>query len=268
MADTLSVSKQECPSAASLVVSAGAVSFVVILVLGALVHKVLRGTNTIGTVTTLALVSAVLIGPLFYLIIIRPLIHRLSRRPAPAAAMEYDAGTGTIDPVTHALNRRGITTSLIEAMAQSQRYATPLCAALVSIDGFGQLAERHGQKFADQTVQWAVGTITDALRLPDRVGRHEGGEFLVVMPQTRAPAATKVAERLREAVAASPLATERATEPLTISVGVVEFAKGHDLEKLLSQAQAALAEARAAGGNRVIRIKVPRRRKGSTPEAG
>ncbi len=268
MADTLSVNKQECPSAATLVVSAGALSFVVVLVLGALVHKVLRSAGTIGTVTTLALVSAVLIGPLLYLLIIRPLINRLSRGPAPVAVTEHDATLGMVDPLTHALNRHGITASLIEAMAQSQRYATPLCAALVGIDGFGQLAERHGKKLADQVVQWAVGTITDALRLPDRVGRYEGGEFLVVMPQTRAPAATKVAERLCEAVSASPFATEEATEPVTISIGVVEFSKGHDLEKLLSQAQAALAEARVTGGNRVIRIKPPRRRKGVAPEAG
>lgn len=268
MAEMLSVDKPGRPSVPALVLTTAAVSFVVVLVLEALAHELLHGANSIATSAALALASALLIGPLLYLIVIRPLMNRLARRAAVEAAADQEApGAGTVDPVTHALNRRGITASLLEAMAQSQRYATPLCAALVGIDGFERLAQSHGSGFADHAVQWTVSTLTDALRLPDRVGRYDGAEFLVVMPQTRAPAATKVAERLREAVAASPLAADNVTEPLTISVGVVECSKGHDLEKLLSQAQAALSQARAGGGNRVVRLKAARRRPGATPAA-
>ncbi|MHB1950342.1 MAG: GGDEF domain-containing protein [Acidiferrobacteraceae bacterium] len=261
MAETLPVTKPARPSPSTLVLTSGAVAFAVVLVIEALALEVLRGPQNIGVSAALALVSALLIGPLLYLIVIRPLMDRLAHHAAIDAAAVQDATpVETVDPVTHVLNRRGITASLLEAMAQSQRYATPLCVAFVGIDGFDRLRERHGDAFGDQAVQWTAAALTDALRLPDRVGRYEGAEFLVVMPQTRAPAATKVAERLRAAIDKSPATMAGVTESLTISVGVVEFSKGHDLEKLLSQGQAALSQAHHAGGNRVTRLKTVRRR--------
>lgn len=243
-------------SAPALLAATGGLTFVVVFVIEWARIALYPGTPTIAGAALIAFLAAAGAAPLVYLLLIRP-----SRQPRPHPVAAEQDGAVMIDPVTHVLNRRGITATLLEGMAQSQRYATPLCVALLAIDDFAALGDRHGASVCDRAAQWAAGAMTEALRLPDRLGRYEEGQFLLVMPQTRATAGFKVAERLRDTVAASPLTLDQRPEPLTLSAGVVEFGKGHDLEKLLSQAHAALAEAQAGGGNQVVRAKVTRRRK-------
>lgn len=162
---------------------------------------------------------------LLYGLVIAPLLHL---RPEPPGRAQL---LSTIDPVTHALNTRGVTISVLEAMAQAQRYDTPLSLAVL------QVTHKDGA-VPEPTLQLVAQTITEVLRLPDRVGRYGETEFLVVMPQTRLPDAERVAARIREAVGQARTTPEAV--PPEIDVGVVEFTKDQDLEKLLTQARAAL----------------------------
>lgn len=260
MARKLFADSRGLPSVPAFIGATACLTFVVVLGLEWARAALYPGVPTIAGSSLTALLAALVTAPLVYLLLMRPF-----RRPRASTATAGSDSSVIVDPVTHTLNRRGITATLLEGMAQSQRYATPLCVALLAIDDFEALADRHGAGVCDQAVQWAAGTMTEALRLPDRLGRYEEGRFLLVMPQTRAAAGVKVAERLREAVAAAPRILDQGPEPLALSVGVVEFGKGHDLEKLLSHAQAALAEAQRAGGNQVVRAKATRRRKDRPP---
>lgn len=232
------------PSAAGFIVAAGALGFVAVLVVASLATAaglVLGVTALAG----LSIGSGLVIGPATYFVLLRPLL----RRPA-----QVPSGASVVDPTTHTLNRSAITSSLLEAMAQAQRYATPLCIAILRLDGFDAFIEQQGAEAAEGLAQWAAAVMTETLRMPDRLGSQQPGEFLVVMPQTRGPAALKVAERLREAVGTATGNPVGGRVP-TLSAGVAEFGKGQDLEKLLSRAAAAVQEAVEQGGNRVVRAK-------------
>ncbi len=181
----------------------------------------------------------------------------------PTVSDGLSAPTGLVDELTRALNRRGITSSLIEAMAQSQRYGTPLSLASLRIDGAEALAGRLGPEAEDSVLEGAAAVLAEALRLPDRLGRYHDREFLVVLPQTHVEQAQLVAERLRAAVGATSLAVKGEAVTVTLSAGVAEFGRGQDLERFLDNAHEALYEAERAGGNQVCAYK-PLRAKGAS----
>ena len=86
----------------------------------------------------------------------------------------------------------------------------------------------------------------------DLIGRYGGEEFVVLLPETDLPAARIIAERLRTAVANTPIATQRGGVTLTISLGVAALtASTPDLATLLHHADEALYVAKRRGRNRV-----------------
>ena len=94
--------------------------------------------------------------------------------------------------------------------------------------------------------------IQATVREIDLPVRYGGEEFAVLLPDTRAERAEEVAERIREAVAASPVQTRRGALPVTISAGVaVMDGDGGDLAALLEAADGALYAAKEGGRNRV-----------------
>ncbi len=179
------------------------------------------------------------------------LASRIMNVRRPAASDSLAAPTGLVDDITRTLNRRGITSSLIEAMAQSQRYGTPLSLVSLGIDGAQALVEHRGPEAEAPVLETVSAALSEVLRLPDRLGRYEGWEFLVVLPQTRTAQAMLVAERLREAVAGAPLTVKGEKAAVTVSGGIAEFGRGQDLERFLANAHEALHRAQKAGGNQV-----------------
>jgi diguanylate cyclase (GGDEF)-like protein len=200
-------------------------------------------------------------------IALAPLLYALVWRPFAKAGPLSEAlppqGTGLVDELTRTLNRRGITSSLIEAMAQSQRYSTPVSLVRISVDGVEELTERLGDEAQGAILESVAATLGEVLRLPDRLGRYQDWEFLVVLPQTRAEQAAIVAERLRAAVAANPILVKGEGATVTLSGGVAEFGRGQDLERFLANAREALRQAQKEGGDRVRSFK-PLRTKGTS----
>ncbi|MHB8255420.1 MAG: GGDEF domain-containing protein [Acidiferrobacter sp.] len=206
-----------------------------------------------------ALLQAGILAPLVYVI-----AWRQSRAQIPIATRRAPMpSTGLVDDLTHTLNRRGITSSLIEAMAQAQRYNTPVSLTSLSVDGVEALIERLGDDAEAAILEAVAAGMGEVLRLPDRLGRYQDREFLVVLPQTRAEQATMVAERLRAAVANLTVAVKGEGATVTLSAGVAEFGRGQDLERFLANAHDALREAHKGGGNRVCVFK-PSRAKGAS----
>jgi diguanylate cyclase (GGDEF)-like protein len=214
----------------------------------------------IAPVLASAVFAVIVLVPLFYLLIIAPIRRAYAGRVGSTGPAEDKSQFVTIDSLTHTLNRRGVTSTLLEAMAQAQRYNNALSIALVDIDGLARINDKQGFQAGNKTLELVASTITEVLRLPDRVGRQGDDDFLVVMPQTKAAAATKVAERIRGAIEALDVEFGNQSFKVSISVGVAEFHKGQDLERFLSDAQAALQLAKRGDGNRVMRHKVERRK--------
>ncbi len=176
----------------------------------------------------------------------------------PVDAVEDMNALTVTDPLTHVLNRRGITMGVLEAMAQAERYNTPLSVAMIDVDNFQRINDEFGRATGDKVLADIAAALADSVRMPDKIGRFGGEEFLAVLPHTALVAARKIAERIRAAVHNAKLTANGKRVGLTVSIGVMQYTKGKDLEHLLSRTNAAVDQAKRDGGNRVVAAKKSR----------
>ncbi|HEX2103931.1 MAG TPA: sensor domain-containing diguanylate cyclase [Solirubrobacteraceae bacterium] len=140
--------------------------------------------------------------------------------------------TARTDPLTGVLNERAWRDELPREIARAQRAATPLCIALLDVDG---QPEERGLK--ELVAGW-----TAALRPGDRLARLDALRFAIMLPGCAASDACRVFERVR---AVRPRGVQ-------VSVGLTEWHDGEPPERLIHRADDALAAARRAGPDRLV----------------
>jgi diguanylate cyclase (GGDEF)-like protein/PAS domain S-box-containing protein len=161
------------------------------------------------------------------------------------------------DPLTGLYNRRGLLSFGNREVERALRYNRPLSAIFFDIDHFKQVNDTYGHSFGDKVLQMVAHVCLHHLRSVDIIGRYGGEEFLVLLPETTAPVACQIAERLRMAVADTPvwLNDEISTSEyvhITISLGVAAISSGvPELAMLIELADQAQYRAKQAGRNRV-----------------
>ena len=156
------------------------------------------------------------------------------------------------DPLTSLPNRRAFMEAATQHIVQSQ--ADPkrkLSLAVVDIDHFKRINDRFGHPAGDEVIKEVGQRAIAALRKHDFVGRIGGEEYGVILPRADLDTACTVCERLREAIAGSPIVRNDAIIPFTASIGIAEFRADDDIDHLLARADAALYEAKTGGRNQV-----------------
>ncbi|QLP97895.1 MAG: PleD family two-component system response regulator [Rhodoblastus sp.] len=157
-----------------------------------------------------------------------------------------------VDPLTGVNNRRYLDSHLAAMLAQASAQRKPVSVMLLDIDHFKRVNDTHGHEAGDAVLRGFAARVKSAIRGADLVARMGGEEFLVAMPDTPLDVALKVAERLREAVAATSFAVrDDLTIPVTVSVGVATRQDGADADELLRRADRALYRSKSDGRNRV-----------------
>lgn len=155
------------------------------------------------------------------------------------------------DPLTGLANRRQV-----EALARPwlDDPQAALCALMIDVDHFKRVNDAFGHDTGDEALVWVGSHLRVHARRTDLVGRLGGEEFVMLLPGTNREEARKLAERLRETVAAVPFDPKGHGEyPLTISIGVAERVPGDtDVRDLLRRADDAMYVAKRAGRNRVM----------------
>ncbi|MCL6706705.1 GGDEF domain-containing protein [Pseudomonas sp. R2.Fl] len=152
------------------------------------------------------------------------------------------------DPLTGVLNRRGF----IEAFGGlRQRSASPLIAVvLFDLDHFKQINDRHGHQAGDGVLQAFCGLGVKLLPKDGAFGRTGGEEFAAVLPIERVKDAALYAEAIRHTLASSPVTAGEQEIAVTVSIGIAAVASENcDLDRLLSDADRALYEAKERGRN-------------------
>ena len=159
------------------------------------------------------------------------------------------------DPLTGLYNRRYLD-SQVEVMVDSAaNRGKPLSILMLDVDYFKAVNDTYGHEAGDRVLRELANRIRRNIRNVDLGFRVGGEEFVIVLPDTEAEVAMKVAERLRKAVSsrAFPLNDGKGALPVTISAGIVSFSSpGDTLEALLKRADEALYKAKREGRNRVI----------------
>lgn len=203
---------------------------------------------TLGT--TLALVVA--ISPALMALALPSVV--LYRRHAMHAQLvaqaRMDSKTGLLNAGTW---RREAEVEFFRA-ARSQ---TPLALIMIDIDHFRSVNETAGIPAGDQVLRSIARTVAEKVYGRGLVGRVGGEEFAVLLSQTDLDEARRFGERLRDHIAAEPIAIENGSHAgfvfrLTVSIGGTVLAQvRHTFAEMIDAAEVALAEAKSTGRNRV-----------------
>jgi diguanylate cyclase (GGDEF)-like protein len=157
-----------------------------------------------------------------------------------------------LDTATGVPNRRGFYQALAPWMALARRPGLPTALVVLNIDHFKRVNDSYGHPVGDAVLKTIVDTCRQQLRDSDLMGRLGGAEFAIQLPRTNLADALMVAERIRAAVAALPVKTERAVLQLTASLGVTTIRAEDSTVSLFKRADEALQAAKQAGRNRVM----------------
>jgi diguanylate cyclase (GGDEF)-like protein len=159
-------------------------------------------------------------------------------------------------------------------VARAVRTSSPLAVALLDLDRFKQINDTYGHLLGDEVLRGIAETMTGVLREYDMAGRFGGEEFVMLLPQTRATDAFRIAERVRAHIARLPITAptgERVQVTASIGVAALDAGSSRELTDLLAAADAALYRAKASGRNQVQMISTSRGlsavRPGDDPDA-
>jgi diguanylate cyclase (GGDEF)-like protein len=176
-----------------------------------------------------------------------------SHRRAFALDLELHRDART-DALTGLDNRRALLERGPLELKRASRARVPVSLVMCDIDHFKSINDRHGHEAGDAVLRAVAGRLRTALRETDVLGRWGGEEFLAVLVDAESERAAEIAERMRAAVAASPV--EAITERATISLGVSTEPRVETVasawEALIKEADANLYRAKSEGRNRVV----------------
>ena len=148
----------------------------------------------------------------------------------------------TRDPLTDLGNHRSFQLELERAVALAARRSESLAVALVDLDDFKLVNDRHGHRHGDEVLAH-VARVLEHGRPDDRAFRIGGDEFALLLPDADSlGACTALARRLD--------AARRGPNAVSFTAGVAVLAAGSPVEAtvLWEHADAALYEGKRHGG--------------------
>jgi diguanylate cyclase (GGDEF)-like protein len=158
-----------------------------------------------------------------------------------------------IDQLTGMLNRKALSTRSEELAQQALISGDPVGMIVCDLDHFKQINDTHGHPVGDDVLKEVAYLLRKHLRAFDLAYRLGGEEFLMLLPGSGLEHSVDLAERLRLAVSAEPLA---GNVPVTMSFGVSASGRGEpfDYQDVFSEADAALYRAKRGGRNQVCMV--------------
>jgi diguanylate cyclase (GGDEF)-like protein len=159
----------------------------------------------------------------------RERLHRESERANQLAR---------VDPLTGLGNRRAFDELLGAAISRCDRIGTPLSIAVLDLNRFKLINDRHGHEWGDEVLRQVARTIERSVRAYDVCFRWGGDEFVLILADTPGIEAEHACERLESAIAESCAGPEG--EPVSVAWGLAERAPGMDAAELLHAADRAM----------------------------
>ena len=167
------------------------------------------------------------------------------------------------DELTGLANRRRMVAELERELRRSERHGHPFSILMLDVDHFKLFNDAHGHPAGDVVLKRLANTLRECVRDVDTASRYGGEEFLVLLPETPAADAARVAERMRVGTEKDRFTVENGNAPVsvTVSVGYAVFPDdGRTAETLIEAADQALYRSKESGRNRVTAAPRPRAR--------
>ena len=154
-----------------------------------------------------------------------------------------------LDTLTGMLNRRSLSSRVVELAEQAKVTAEPVGIIVADIDHFKHVNDAHGHQVGDAVLVDVAYALRKDLRAFDLAYRLGGEEFLVLLPGASAKDCAAVAERLRQTIESSSCGGLS----VTMSFGTASSCgESFDWDYLLASADAALYQAKRDGRNQVV----------------
>jgi diguanylate cyclase (GGDEF)-like protein len=118
-----------------------------------------------------------------------------------AAELQRTQHLAMTDALTKVANRRALRDALRRELARAQRSRRPLALLMLDIDGFKEINDRLGHAHGDHALQLLARCLRRVTREGDLVARIGGDEFALMLPETSAPEARAIGERIRAQLA-------------------------------------------------------------------
>lgn len=151
------------------------------------------------------------------------------------------------DPLTGLPNRLLFEDRLRHAIYLSSRRSSPLAVIFVDLDRFKIINDSLGHPVGDEVLKVVARRLGSSLRDGDTLARRGGDEFLVLLPDTPAAGAAKVAEKIID-VLRSVIHLSGHDLSVSGSCGIAVFPdNGTDVESLLKSSDIAMYRAKEAG---------------------
>ncbi|HKK05872.1 MAG TPA: diguanylate cyclase [Gammaproteobacteria bacterium] len=168
-----------------------------------------------------------------------------------AATLEMEAA---IDSVTGLGTKVYFTKSANETLAYAKRHGHRLILVRLDVDNFNTLFLKNGKEAANSILEHIGKIFSGSIRQEDKAARVGLASFACLLQSTMLEGAQRLAERVRHEIAAKEFVYGEHQMRTTVSIGLAEPALRHDttVDDMLQAAEANLAAAVNAGGNRVV----------------
>jgi diguanylate cyclase (GGDEF)-like protein len=156
------------------------------------------------------------------------------------------------DELTGVMTRRALRELFAALLSDALRREKQVAALMLDLDHFKTVNDRYGHPAGDAVLRHVANTMQSHLRADALLARYGGEEFAIVTPVDDMRTARIVAERLRNAIASTPITVAPQIQlKVTVSIGVAMCTQGQALDMALLRADEALYRAKRAGRDRV-----------------
>ncbi len=156
------------------------------------------------------------------------------------------------DPLTGALNRKGLDEAIEREVSNARRKKRPVCMALLDIDNFKKINDSLGHDAGDAALKHLAAVTRECLRPQDTLARYGGEEFVVLMPDTTLDPGIEAMTRLQRELSKRIFLEGEAKILITFSAGVAELATDETGMEAIKRADQAMFLAKRSGKNRVL----------------
>lgn len=157
-----------------------------------------------------------------------------------------------MDELTQLFRRGAFDQNLAESITSSEQLGAPLTLIMADVDKFKSVNDTHGHPYGDEVLQNVAKILKQTVGAKGTCYRYGGEEISILLPNYTADEAGSLAERIRIAIASSPIGDKQLS--VTVSFGIAEIpTHARTPSELLKAADAALYEAKNFGRN-LVRI--------------
>jgi diguanylate cyclase (GGDEF)-like protein len=186
---------------------------------------------------------------------LQALANQLAVAMANARAVRQLEEMATTDGLTGCLNKRALLDQMEQKLLAAQRFGRKLSLIVIDLDHFKAVNDTYGHAAGDRVLKELGVVLRRVKRETDLVARFGGEEFCVLCEETDARGAWLLAERVREELENTEVATELGPLKVTASLGVATFPDhASTAADLFVQGDKALYEAKNRGRNQVCSV--------------